>query len=87
MMQSAAGSVNRRPVTEVVRLGIDRLSETGAAALARGIEAYWHSQGHRQVRAWAQPVAAEFGGKRSEATSRMVVWVVRTNLVGGLPPE
>lgn len=58
----------------------DNLTEDGAADLARRLTAYWHAEGYPHVRFWI--AAANLPTAISPK-----IWVVRTNLVGGLPPR
>ena len=52
----------------------------GAAALASRIVAYWHERGARTVQAWAQHDVG------ADKTTQQALFVVRSNLVAGLPP-
>ncbi|MGR0185473.1 hypothetical protein [Azospirillum aestuarii] len=55
----------------------DLMTEDEAKALAVRIEGHWHRLGHTTVNVWAEVVDPE---------SRPVIWVIRSNLVSGLPP-
>lgn len=54
----------------------DSLTEGGAKALAAKVRSYWRERGHANVRLTVEPDPV--------VTS---VFVVRSNLVGGKPPE
>jgi hypothetical protein len=61
----------------------DTTTREGAEALARKLDAYWHAQGFPQVQHWVEmhrrlTPAAPLHGE--------AMWVVRSNLVRGLPP-
>lgn len=60
----------------MIREETDYFTRTEARKLAHQIEAFWHSKGHRNVRAQAYPLA---GFERLHG--------VRSNLVNGLPPQ
>jgi len=56
-------------------------TQEGATAHAKRLEAYWHAQGHTNVKWTALPIVglgAKLGGTG---------WGVRSNLVNGLPPR
>lgn len=62
----------------------DTTTREGAEALARRLDAYWHRLGYGQVQHWVEQqrritVAAPLQGEG--------IWVVRSNLVRGLPPK
>jgi hypothetical protein len=59
--------------------GPNLLSEAGAWALAARLRDHWHEQGY-EIEAWVEAV-------RTESKENRHIWVVRTNLVGGLPPR
>ena len=63
--------------------GRDYLSENGAAALARKVEAVWASRWFPMVRAAIKEiyVPKKFGSARNPT-----VFSVETNLIDGLPP-
>lgn len=58
----------------------DALSREGAIATALRLDAFWQEQGATTARHWVEPRGAP--GSRC----RGAVWVVRSNLVRGLPP-
>jgi hypothetical protein len=73
------------PAREVTR---DHCSRIGAERLARELDEWWHSRGHPHVRhivTLAQRVPKKSQQGSDEEPSGKV-WVVRSNLVGGLPP-
>jgi hypothetical protein len=57
----------------------------GAEALAANLDAYWHKRGFPQVRQWVerQPWA---DGPPPRCVSAAGLWIVRSNLVRGMPP-
>jgi len=55
-------------------------SERGAKALALEIEAWWHSRGYPQVRAWV-PMGPPLVSAKGN------IFSVKTNLVRGMPPK
>jgi hypothetical protein len=56
----------------------DRFTEAGAGVLARKIERFWRAKGHKNVRAWIEPISGDFDKP---------IFAVRSNLINGLPPE
>lgn len=56
-------------------------SKERAQALAERIQRFWHERGGRGVVAWAQHDADQCRG------STAALFVVRSNLIGGLPPR
>lgn len=54
-------------------------SQIGAHALAKEIEAWWHSRGYPQVKAWVSDKAVLVSSKGN-------IYPVQTNLVRGMPP-
>ena len=54
--------------------------KAGAERFAALIQERWHECGHKDVRAWAEGVTLN-GGPKGD-----IIYVVRSNLVGGLPP-
>jgi hypothetical protein len=56
------------------------LTSEGADLLASRLRAFWHGRGHLEVEARVEAVSVGREKKRR-------VYVVRTNLVGGLPPR
>lgn len=53
-------------------------SKKNAESLSKRIEDYWHKEGHPQVKIW--PVS-------ENALGFGEIWVVRSNLVRGMPPD
>lgn len=58
-------------------IGPNPVSKENAQILADRIRAYWHRIGHTQVMAYA---------KQTSVLGHGEVWVVRSNLIRGLPP-
>lgn len=56
----------------------DFCTKDGAFRLAKRIQQKWHDLGHANVRVWVCDAAEE---------SRHGLYVVRSNLVNGLPPK
>ena len=62
----------------------DTTTREGAEALAARLTRYWHAKGYTQVRHWAEHQRV----RTAEAPLfGHAIWVVRSNLVGGLPPR
>lgn len=57
----------------------DYSSRAGAEQLAEQLTAFWHARGYRQVQFWVEPL--------HEPRCRHITYVVRGNLVRGLPPK
>jgi hypothetical protein len=57
--------------------------ESRAAVLAETIRAYWINLGFFTVKADAWPIP---GAASQSEVGNMILWGVRSNLVGGLPP-
>ena len=57
-------------------------SREGAEQLARGLDAWWHSRGYTTVRHWTEQATL-----RTPRHSAQQGWVVRSNLIGGMPPS
>jgi hypothetical protein len=58
----------------------DSLTKAGAQHTAARLQAYWHAQGHKTVRHWVEHASGTRGGGHG-------IYVVRSNLVRGLPPR
>ena len=58
------------------------LSQKGAMALAKRLQAYWHAQGYPAARFWAEPVAERFA-----KVGIYEIYRVACNLENGLPPR
>jgi len=54
-------------------------SQIGAHALAKEIEAWWHSRGYPQVKAWVSD--------KIFTSAKGNIYGVKTNLVRGMPPR
>ena len=68
----------------------DHLSQAGADALARKLDDWWHTRGYPQVRHWAERATMADGPPRlktKNGTTAAGLWVVRSNLVSGMPPR
>ena len=59
-------------------------SREGAEQLARDLDAWWHSRGCTTVKHWTEK--ATLKKDRSAKNSPTEGWVVRSNLIGGMPP-
>lgn len=65
----------------------EHLDAVGAARLAARIMRFWHQAGHKNVRAWAEPVKIALPQKSGKETVRTIdAYQVRSNLLNGLPP-
>jgi hypothetical protein len=80
---------NRGGIARPVREGTppttaprDTLSQKGAIALAKTLQAFWHGKGYLTARFWAEPV-----GERFEKLGTNEIYRVASNLVNGLPPR
>jgi hypothetical protein len=60
----------------------DWLSQSGAMALAKRLERYWHDLGYPAARFWAEPIAERFA-----KVGTYELYRVACNLVNGLPPR
>jgi len=60
----------------------DWLTQRGAMALAKRLEAYWHGRGYPAARFWAEPIDERFSKVGTYEIYRVVC-----NLVNGLPPS
>jgi hypothetical protein len=60
---------------------LDTSTEDGATTLAKHLRAFWHRRGHPEVEAWVE--AMSIGNDKKKRR----VFTVRTNLIGGLPPQ
>lgn len=58
------------------------LTQKGAMALAKRLEAFWHQQGYLAARFWAEPI-----GERFEKVGTYEIYRVTSNLVNGIPPR
>src|SRR5690242_8774639 len=66
----------------------DLSSEHGALTLARELDAWWHQRGYPQVKHTVErALARRPNSAKPDAEATMSLWVVRSNLVGGLPPK
>jgi hypothetical protein len=66
----------RRPPSDIIGL-----EYPDAVKQAEQIKNYWHKRGATQVAAWAVEEKVQFkSGSRT-------IWIVQTNLQGGLPPK
>lgn len=59
-------------------LPADPVSKDRAEMYAHRVQTYWHARGHTHVMVFAMPTRMMGFGE---------VWIVRSNLVCGLPPE
>jgi hypothetical protein len=57
-------------------------TRSGAERRARRLDDYWHARGHMTVQHWAEPQS----GKNIPKLVGRRLWVVRSNLVNGMPP-
>jgi hypothetical protein len=60
----------------------ESLNRSGAMALAKRLQQYWHDQGYPAARFWAEPVDERFAKVGTYEIYRVVC-----NLVNGLPPK
>jgi len=67
----------------------DHTAAAGALRLAERIAAYWRHQGDAsRLRVWVEPIwGGEHGRKPAAAIRMRQDLAVRSNLVGGLPPQ
>jgi hypothetical protein len=77
------------PSTHPPRVRRDLGTRDGAEALARELDAWWSSRGISNVRHWAEWVSlGRHTGKRSDQLGKSSgAWVIRSNLVNGMPPR
>lgn len=61
----------------------DTTSREGAQRNADDIIDFWHSRGYHKVSAWVEPVQLRSNDRGNGGGQ---IWVVRTNLVRGMPP-
>jgi hypothetical protein len=75
----------REPL-KVVR---DTCSKPGAERLARELDAFWHSQGHPEVQHGIEKMSVRIphNARPSADDKATGIWVVRSNLMRGLPPR
>jgi len=74
--------ISRKWLTQSpVALNTETLDEPSAIKLARKVEKYWHSRGHKEVTAW---VTCDLAPMRGQSRP---IYVVRSNLKNGLPPR
>lgn len=59
-------------------------SYEGARELACELDDWWHSRGYTRVTHWV--VEAKSSVRRG-SNGPTTIWCVRSNLIGGLPPE
>jgi hypothetical protein len=60
----------------------ESLDHQGALALAKRLEQYWHDEGYKAARFWAEPI-----GTRFAKIGTYDLYRVNCNLVNGLPPR
>lgn len=65
----------------------DLSSERGATALARELDAWWHTRGFPQVHHWIERAADFTEAKSGDRNGVPCVWCVKSNLINGLPPR
>jgi hypothetical protein len=62
----------------------DLTTQAGAETLAAELNAWWHRRGYTNVQHWAEWLA--FARKRGDQLGRSSgTWVVRSNLINGMP--
>jgi hypothetical protein len=59
----------------------ETLNRTGATALARRLEDFWHHRGYPTARFWAEPISERF-----QKIGTHELYSVACNLINGLPP-
>jgi hypothetical protein len=66
----------------------DLITREGATELAAELDLWWHSRGFYTVRHTVEWIAFDrSSGKRSDQLGRSSgAWIVKSNLVNGLPP-
>lgn len=60
----------------------ETLSQKGAIALARRLQAYWHAEGYSAARFWAEPIEERF-----DKVGTYELYRIASNLINGLPPR
>ena len=60
----------------------ETLNKSGALALAKRLERYWHDRGYTAARFWTEPISERFDKLGSYEVYRVV-----GNLVNGMPPR
>jgi hypothetical protein len=82
-----------RPERDVVlcagsRQPRDRCTQDGAQALAWQLDAWWHDRGYLTVRHWVERVRLPKVSRVTDSEDGVAgLWVVRSNLVAGMPPQ
>jgi hypothetical protein len=66
---------------------IDTLTRVGAEALAAQLDKFWHAACYPLAEHWIEKVVARRPKKSGEGDVGTELWVVRSNLVDGLPPR
>lgn len=64
----------------------DNLSRDGAIELALRLDAWWQRRGARTVEHWVVPEPLTAEAARKGWGSNRAIYVVKSNLVNGLPP-
>jgi hypothetical protein len=74
---------------ETIKSGRDLFTRTAAEAQAAELNTWWHSRGHPTVQHWVEPAAlsTRLRPTRHNPESSAGIWVVRSNLINGLPPK
>lgn len=76
-MSSTQAIADRRDASSA-----DTLSQKGAMALAKRLQAFWHARGYPAARFWTEPV-----GERFAKVGTYDIYRVACNLENGLPPR
>jgi hypothetical protein len=66
---------------------LDTLTRFVAEALAGRLDKFWHDSGCPLAHHWTEKVLARRPKKSGEGDVGTELWVVRSNLVDGLPPR
>jgi hypothetical protein len=72
---------------ETIKSGRDLFTRTVATAQAAELNTWWHLRGYPTVEHWVEQVPLARYIRPSKARRKGGVWVVRSNLVSGLPPK
>lgn len=65
------------PLSNTTTISANWMTDEGAIALARRLEAYWRDKGSTEVKVWTEAVNHTKGS----------YLIVRSNLVNGMPPD
>jgi hypothetical protein len=72
----------RDPVaSECAANASDHCTRPRALRHTEALDRWWHARGHTSVRQWVEPYLVRNTNRGD------TIWMVRSNLVGGLPPK